>query len=223
MVFCGRGGRWRPAPHRSTSLVTRALGIGFPVGYRAHQRDRLIFHGCSHGLARLPGRVRDGRKTCRLFAATGVLGGYTTFSSLLAWTPRCSGNACDQPLQAALYVLGSVGVSLVAIFAGLSRSFAFACHEHGPQTRRHGRRERPAPRPLVQTELPRRSRCRTSTRSCERARCASTASASTPQRDSKRAQRSACRRSSLTATVTKPARATAAPGDAEGPARHDAV
>ena len=54
----------------------------------------------------------------RLFAATGVLGGFTTFSAF----------SLDAALlferhsvsQAALYIAGSVAVSILALFAGLA-------------------------------------------------------------------------------------------------------
>jgi CrcB protein len=53
----------------------------------------------------------------RLFATTGILGGYTTFSTFsldaaLLWERGATG-------QAAAYVLGSVVLALIGIFAGL--------------------------------------------------------------------------------------------------------
>jgi CrcB protein len=53
----------------------------------------------------------------RLFATTGILGGYTTFSTFsldaaLLWERGATG-------EAAAYVLGSVVISLIGIFAGL--------------------------------------------------------------------------------------------------------
>ncbi|MGA7327781.1 MAG: fluoride efflux transporter CrcB [Rhodomicrobium sp.] len=57
-------------------------------------------------------------QTWRLFAATGFLGGFTTFSSFssdsaLLWERGAA-------LEAALYILSSVGVSLAALFLGLA-------------------------------------------------------------------------------------------------------
>jgi len=54
----------------------------------------------------------------RLFATTGVLGGFTTFSAfsldaVLLWERGAQGSA-------ALYVLGSVALSLMGLVAGLS-------------------------------------------------------------------------------------------------------
>ena len=54
----------------------------------------------------------------RAFIATGILGGYTTFStfSLDAWQLI----ERDQMLAAGAYMLGSVAVSLLALVAGLA-------------------------------------------------------------------------------------------------------
>lgn len=53
----------------------------------------------------------------RLFLATGLLGGFTTFSAFsLDFAVLWERNAIA---QAGLYVVGSVGLSLVAVFAGL--------------------------------------------------------------------------------------------------------
>ncbi len=57
-------------------------------------------------------------QTMRLFLTTGILGGYTTFSTFsldtaLLWE-RGEIGAC------ALYVASSVGLSLVSVFAGLA-------------------------------------------------------------------------------------------------------
>jgi CrcB protein len=54
----------------------------------------------------------------RLFLTTGILGGFTTFSAFsldaaLLWERGAA-------TQAALYVMGSVVLSLVAVFAGLA-------------------------------------------------------------------------------------------------------
>ena len=54
----------------------------------------------------------------RLFLTTGVLGGYTTFSAfsldvVLLWER-------GEPLQAMVYVLGSVVLSVLGLFAGLA-------------------------------------------------------------------------------------------------------
>ena len=65
-------------------------------------------------------RGEDSTQPLRLFLTTGILGGFTTFSAFsldtaLLWER-------GEPTQAALYVLGSVILSLVAVFAGLAIS-----------------------------------------------------------------------------------------------------
>ena len=63
-------------------------------------------------------RAGAGQESIRLFAAVGVLGGFTTFSafSLDALTLWERGQAAS----AALYVAGSVLLSLGAVFAGMA-------------------------------------------------------------------------------------------------------
>ena len=78
--------------------VSGSLAMGLIVGWFSH-----------HGQP-------DGR-VLRLFLTTGILGGYTTFSAFsldasLLWERHAF-------VAAAFYVLGSVGLSLVAVFAGL--------------------------------------------------------------------------------------------------------
>ncbi len=65
-----------------------------------------------------------GSPAIRLFFAVGILGGFTTFSSF-ALDAVVLGERGDVALSA-VYVIGSVVVSLAALFGGLSlvRSFA---------------------------------------------------------------------------------------------------
>lgn len=69
-------------------------------------------------------RAGGGQEAIRLFAAVGVLGGFTTFSafSLDTMTLWERGEA----LAASAYVLASVALSLAAIIAGLATARAFA-------------------------------------------------------------------------------------------------
>lgn len=69
-------------------------------------------------IAGWPGTVFGSGQNMRLFLATGLLGGFTTFSAfsldaLLLWERGEGG-------MAALYVLGSVVLSLAGLFAGLA-------------------------------------------------------------------------------------------------------
>ncbi|GAC1306254.1 MAG: fluoride efflux transporter CrcB [Vulcanimicrobiaceae bacterium] len=60
----------------------------------------------------------------RLFIATGILGGYTTFSTFsFEVLSLASGGA---PLAAAAYALASVGCGIAAAFAGLALARTFA-------------------------------------------------------------------------------------------------
>ena len=56
-------------------------------------------------------------QTWRLFATTGILGGYTTFSSFSLDSAVLLERGAV--LQAGLYVLGSVALSIAALFLGL--------------------------------------------------------------------------------------------------------
>ncbi len=68
--------------------------------------------------------VLDARAGWQLFLMTGVMGGFTTFSSFSLDTLKLIQQG--QSLQAAAYVLGSVALSLAAVALGvtLARSFA---------------------------------------------------------------------------------------------------
>jgi CrcB protein len=63
-------------------------------------------------------RAEGGSQALRLFLTTGILGGYTTFSAFsldtaLMWERGEMG-------AAALYVVGSVALSILGVFAGLA-------------------------------------------------------------------------------------------------------
>lgn len=99
----------------------RLLGIGFPWGTMAINVTGSLAMGV---FIELLARRFDGSPELRLFVATGVLGGYTTFSAFsldfaVLWE---RGDA----VQAFGYAAGSVIVSLLALFAGLwlVRSFS---------------------------------------------------------------------------------------------------
>lgn len=97
----------------ATQLVTRIAGHGFPYGTMAVN----IVGSFAMGLLVVWLAVKvDGGTPQRLALATGVLGGFTTFSafSLDVHTLLARGLVG----QAGLYVLGSVVVALAAIFAG---------------------------------------------------------------------------------------------------------
>ena len=96
------------------SVALRELGPGFPFGtWIVNLLGGLLMGVLAGVIARTP---IEG-EPLRLFLGVGVLGGFTTFSafSLDALTLWERG----APLQAGLYILGSVLLSLIAAALGL--------------------------------------------------------------------------------------------------------
>jgi fluoride exporter len=95
----------------------RALGAGFPWGILIINVSGSILMGLAAGWFAFRGGSGLSQ-SARLFLTTGVLGGYTTFStfSLDAALLIERGAYC----AAAAYVAGSVGLALVGLFAGLA-------------------------------------------------------------------------------------------------------
>jgi CrcB protein len=94
---------------------TRLMGIDFPRGTLTVNVVGSFAMGVLVGLMAL--RWSAGSEM-RAFLATGVLGGFTTFSSYsldvaTLWERK-------EHLHALAYAAGSVGLSLAAIFAGLA-------------------------------------------------------------------------------------------------------
>jgi CrcB protein len=93
------------------------FGAGFPVGTMAINVAGSLLMGIVAGY--LAFRAGEGwTQGVRLFLATGVLGGFTTFSAfsldaVLLWERGAA-------LQALGYVVGSVGLSLGGLVAGLA-------------------------------------------------------------------------------------------------------
>lgn len=116
LVFLGAGigGVLR---HGVNLVSLKWLGASFPYGTMAIN----ILGSGAMGLVAgwLAFKAGEGwTQNARLFLATGVLGGFTTFSAfsldaMLLWER-------GEVLSAAFYVLGSVVLSLAALVAGLS-------------------------------------------------------------------------------------------------------
>ncbi len=113
IVFLGAGigGAMR---HGVNVAVTRAVGPGFPLGIMVINVIGCLAMGLIAGWFALRGQASQ---EWRLFLTTGVLGGFTTFSAFsldaaLLWERGEAG-------MAALYVLGSVVLSLIGVAAGL--------------------------------------------------------------------------------------------------------
>ncbi|WP_346322434.1 fluoride efflux transporter CrcB [Emcibacter sp. SYSU 3D8] len=113
MVFLGAGigGAMR---HGVNLAVTRGLGIQFPFGIMLINVLGCLSMGLIVGWLALRGQAGQ---EWRLFLTTGVLGGFTTFSAFSLDAALLYERG--EPGLAAVYVLGSVVLSLAAVFAGL--------------------------------------------------------------------------------------------------------
>jgi CrcB protein len=115
LIFLG-GGIGAAMRHGVNVYAARTFGLGFPWGTVIVN----IVGSLAMGLfaAWFAFRADAGlSQHARLFLTTGLLGGFTTFSAfsldaVLLWER-------DAYALAAAYVLGSVGISLLALFAGL--------------------------------------------------------------------------------------------------------
>jgi fluoride exporter len=113
VVFLGAGlgGALR---HGVNLFVAWMLGTGFPVATLAVNASGSLIMGLLAGYFAFKG---DPGQMWRLFLTTGVLGGYTTFSTfsldaVLLWQRGTYALAI-------LYVFGSVTASIGALFCGL--------------------------------------------------------------------------------------------------------
>ena len=113
IVFLG-GGIGAALRHGINILAARILGTGFPHGTLIINVTGSLIMGLVAAWFAFKG---DASHHWRLFLTTGILGGYTTFSAF----------SLDAALlyergeigSAALYVLGSVVLSIAGLFAGL--------------------------------------------------------------------------------------------------------
>jgi CrcB protein len=120
LVFVG-GGLGATLRHLINLTCTRCLGTGFPWGTFLINISGSTVMGLIAGYLAFKG---EASQPWRLFLMTGILGGYTTFSAY----------SLDAALLyergelglAALYVTGSVVLSIAGLFAGLAvvRQFA---------------------------------------------------------------------------------------------------
>lgn len=120
IVFLG-GGCGAAIRHGINLAVARMFGTAFPYGTLLINITGSFIMGLVAAYFAFKG---DASQHWRLFLTTGILGGYTTFSAF----------SLDVALLyergemglAALYVLASVAISIVGLFAGLAivRNFA---------------------------------------------------------------------------------------------------
>ncbi len=114
IVFLG-GGLGAALRHGINFLSARFLGTAFPYATLFENVTGSLVMGLLAGYFAFKG---DASQHWRLFLTTGILGGYTTFSTY----------SLDAALLyergelglAALYVGGSVALSIIGLFAGLA-------------------------------------------------------------------------------------------------------
>jgi CrcB protein len=119
IVFLG-GGLGAALRHGINLGAARWFALGFPFGTLIVNVTGSLLMGLIAGYFAFKG---DASQQWRLFLTTGVLGGYTTFSafSLDAALLYERGEVS----LAAVYVLGSVLLSIAALFAGLAMARSF--------------------------------------------------------------------------------------------------
>lgn len=115
IVFLG-GGVGAALRHGTNVTVARALGTAFPYATVIENVAGSLVMGLLAGYFAF--KSGETAQAWRLFLTTGILGGYTTFSafsldSVLLYERGELG-------LAALYVIGSVVLSIAALFVGLA-------------------------------------------------------------------------------------------------------
>ena len=113
IVFLGAGlgGLLR---HVMNTAMTSLMGTGFPYGILAINVLGSTAMGLLAGWLALRG---EAPAELRLFLATGLLGGFTTFSAFSMDTALLVERG--ETHLAAIYVVGSVLFSILGLFAGL--------------------------------------------------------------------------------------------------------
>jgi CrcB protein len=120
IVFLG-GGLGAALRHGINLGVGRWLGAGFPYGTFIINVTGSLLMGLVAGYFAFKG---DASQSWRLFLTTGILGGYTTFSAFSLDTALLYERG--EVSLAAVYVLGSVVLSIAGLFAGLAIARSFA-------------------------------------------------------------------------------------------------
>jgi CrcB protein len=113
IVFVG-GGVGAALRHGVNVGCARLCGTAFPFGTLTVNVVGSVVMGLLAGYFAYRG---EASQAWRLFLTTGILGGFTTFSSFsldtaLLWERH-------EPLLALTYVIGSVIVSVIGLFAGM--------------------------------------------------------------------------------------------------------
>jgi len=120
LVFIG-GGLGSTLRHIVNVVSPRILGTAFPYHTFIINITGSIVMGLIAGYLAFKG---EASQPWRLFLMTGILGGYTTFSAFSLDTALLYERGALG--LAAFYVLGSVGLSIAGLFAGLALVRYFA-------------------------------------------------------------------------------------------------
>ena len=114
LVFFG-GGLGASLRHTVNIACTKSFGTAFPYGTFIINISGSIVMGLIAGYLAFKGGATQ---HWRLFLMTGILGGYTTFSAFSLDTALLYERG--ELALAALYIVGSVGLSIAGLFAGLA-------------------------------------------------------------------------------------------------------
>ena len=114
LVFLG-GGLGASLRHTVNMMFTRTFGTGFPYHTFFINISGSTVMGLIAGYLAFKG---EATQHWRLFLMTGILGGYTTFSAFSLDTALLYERG--EVALAALYVVGSVALSIAGLFAGLA-------------------------------------------------------------------------------------------------------
>jgi fluoride exporter len=114
LVFIG-GGLGATLRHVINMVFTRNFGTAFPYHTFFINVTGSIVMGLIAGYLAFKG---EASQHWRLFLMTGILGGYTTFSAFSLDTALLYERG--EVALAALYVVGSVALSIAGLFAGLA-------------------------------------------------------------------------------------------------------
>ena len=114
VVFLG-GGLGAALRHGVNLASARLLGTGFNYATLFENVTGSVVMGLIAGYLAFKG---EASQPWRLFLMTGILGGYTTFSAFSLDTALLYERG--ELALAAVYVVGSVGLSIAGLFAGLA-------------------------------------------------------------------------------------------------------